>query len=247
VKLDRVIVATNDNKNYYQFWPIIARRWASWGVRPTLIVVSENKLEIDESLGDVYYLTPIEGVATSHQSQIIRFFAAANFEEDVCLISDIDMMCLSKEYFLHSIERRNINEFVVYSADAYLPGNPAYPAYPMCYMAAKGSKFKEIIKGNLTNFPEKLQEWMSHGFGWFTDEKVFYLKLKQWEENNSVVLLRRGFNIGNHPITLRRIDRDWNCEFEEKLLAGNFYVDFHMPRPYDKYKDVIDYIHEATL
>ena len=157
------------------------------------------------------------------------------------------MLCLSKEYFLNSVELYDNDKLVIYSSDAYLPGNPAYPAYPMCYMAALGSKFKEIVGGDLDNFSEEVPKWMAHGHNWFTDEKVFYSKLKERQkEENDLVLLRRGFNNGNHPIFIRRIDRGNNCEVNENLLKENFYVDFHMPRPYKKYKSTIDHIYGAT-
>ena len=247
MKINRVIVSTNDNEEYYQFWPLIASRWRSWGVTPTLAVVSKEKLDIDENLGDVLYIDPVPGLATSHQAQIVRFFAAASYENEISIISDIDMLCLNKEYFLDSVEAYDDDKFVVYSSDAYLPGNPAYPAYPMCYMAAQGTRFKEIIHGDLSNFSEEVPKWLAQGHSWFTDEKVFYDKLKEWrKQEDDVVLLRRGFNNGNHPIFIRRIDRGTNCEVNQSLLKENFYIDFHMPRPYERYKDTIDNIYEES-
>lgn len=248
MKIDRITVAVDGNKDYYQFWPIVAKRWSSWGVTPTLMVISDKKLEIDENLGDVKYIKPINGIETKHQAQIIRFFAAASYSDDVCITSDIDMMHLSKEYFLGSVDRYTDDKIVIYSADAYPPGNFMHPAYPIGYNAAKGSTFKEIIKGDLNDFEEHLKEWMSQGYGWFTDEKVFYKKLEAWQKENKgkTVLLNRGFNVSNDPMTLRRIDRDWNCQFNGNLLDKNFYIDFHMPRPYDQYKEIIDEIFKRT-
>ena len=245
--IDRAIVATDSNKEYYQFWPIVARRWRQWGITPTLAVISHKKLDIDESLGDVRYIAPVEGVPTSHQAQIVRLFLAAHFETETCLISDIDMLPLQKKYFTEPIKTIENDKFVVYSADAYLPGNPAYPAYPMCYLLAQGKIFKNIIDGNLDNFDVRVKQWLEHGFGWHTDERVFYQKLKEWETNTKkAIFLRRGFNMSNDPISIQRIDRGNGCAHRDDLIIKGFYIDFHMPRPYSQHNTLIDKIYNET-
>ena len=247
MKIDRVILSTNENVDYYEFWPLVAQRWKKWGITPTLSVVSDKKLNINEDLGDVIYSSPIKDIPSAQQAQIIRLFTAAQFENDVCLISDLDMLPLKKEYFTSPLSIHNNADFLIYSSDAYLPGNPAYPAYPMCYLCSKGINFKNILEGNLKNFEIKLKEWMNHGFGWHTDEKVFYEKFQKWSCNNKKnVFLRRGFNISNSPLSICRIDRGDGCNYNEALLSKNFYIDFHMPRPYNQYKDIIDHIYKIT-
>lgn len=247
MKIDRAIASTNNNPDYYQFWPLFAKRWLSWGITPTLIVISDEKLDIDESLGDVIYIPPASPVPTGNQAQIVRLFAAASYEEEICLISDIDMVSLQREYFSDSVKECDDDSFVVYSSDAYPPGDPAYPAYPMCYLCSKGSNFKEIIDGDLDNFHERVEEWMNYGHGWHTDEKVFYEKFMKWRSRDEKsVLLRRGFNISNHPMSIGRICRSYNCEYNENLLSKGFYIDFHMPRPYSAHKEIIDRVYEET-
>jgi len=247
MKITRAILATNDNEQYYQFWPLVARRWQRWGIIPTLIVISDKKLDIDESLGDVIYYSPLEKQNTAHQAQVIRLFAAANFESDVCLVSDLDMMPLKKEYFTDAASYYDDEHFLVYSSDAYLPGDPAFPAYPMCYLCSKGINFKNIIEGNLSNFEDKFGEWMNYGYGWHTDEKVFYKKFQEWAPNHKkVTFLRRGFNISNSLLSIARIDRSNGCEHNKNLISQNFYVDFHMPRPYKQHSEIIDFIYSQT-
>jgi len=247
MKIDRVILSTNENENYYQFWELVAKRWKKWGIVPTLVVISDEKLNIDENLGDVIYLSPIKGISTAQQAQIVRLFAAAQFEKEVCLISDLDMMPLKEDYFKSPLSSCEESDFLVYSSDAYLPGDPAYPAYPMCYLCSMGKNFKSILKGNLDNFETKLKEWMGHGFGWHTDEKVFYSEFQKWSSPDTKnIFLRRGFNLSNSPLSICRIDRGDGCNYNDKLLGGEFYIDFHMPRPYKQYKDIIDHIYKAT-
>jgi len=248
MKIDRVILATDNNQEYYGFWPLVAKRWSSWGIKPELFVIAQNNLNIDDTLGNITYIKPIKGFSSAQQAQIVRFFGATKYKDEVCLISDIDMMPLNKDYFVQNVADYDDNNIVFYSSDAYLPENPAYPAYPMCYMSAQGKTFEEIIKSNLSNFSLEFAEWMSHGHGWFTDERVFFKKLDSWKANNQdrVVLLRRGFNMSNDPQTIRRIDRGNNSNYNKHFLDKNFYVDYHMPRPYKKYKNVIDLVYNST-
>lgn len=247
MKIQRAVMATDANSEYYQFWPVVAKRWSTWGITPTLAVVSDEKLDIDESLGDVIYRSPIPEVSTAQQAQIIRLFLAANFEDDICLISDIDMLPLRKEYFTDSVAPYDDMNFVVYSSDAYLPNDPAYPAYPMCYLASQGENFKEIIDGDLENFNDVVVTWIQEGFGWHTDERVFFQKLQKWEAlNNLMVTLRRGFNMSSDPAVIARIDRSWNSFYNEDMIKQRYYIDYHMPRPYEAYKDQIDTIYSKT-
>ena len=236
MKIQRAIMATDANPEYYQFWPVVAKRWNSWGITPTLAVVSDKKIDIDESLGDVIYHTPNPDVPTPQQAQIIRLFLAASYEDDVCLISDIDMLPLKKDYFTKTIEVYDNVSFVVYSSDAYPPTDPAFPAYPMCYLASDGENFKEIIEGDLESFNDVVVAWLEEGHGWHTDEKVFFQKLQKWDAiNNLMIPLRRGFNMSPDPASIGR-----------NLISSGFYIDYHMPRPYEKFKEVIDNIYKKT-
>jgi hypothetical protein len=246
MKIQRAIMSTDANPEYYHFWPSVAKKWKKWDIVPTLVVISEEKLEIDESLGEVIYVTPEPTTPTAQQAQIARLFGAASFEDEICLISDIDMMPLKKEYFVNSVKDYDDEDFVAYSSDAYVPGNPAYPAYPMCYLCSKGSNFKQIIGANLDDFHAHVKDWLEHGFGWYTDEKIFYKKLQKWQSEQNIRLLRRGFNLSPDPTSIGRIDRSCNSFYYDELLKNNFYVDYHMPRPYEKHKDTIDLIFKKS-
>lgn len=245
MKLHRVVMATDANPEYYQFWPTVAKRWASWGITPTLVVVSEAKLDIDESLGEVIYHTPTDDIPTAQQAQVIRLFAAAS-HTGVSLISDIDMLPLKKEYYMDLVDSVDENSMVIFSSDAYLPEDPAFPAYPMCYLAARGDNFKETIGGDIQDFNHLIKDWMAFGHGWHTDEKVFYHKLKMWSRQERIVKLKRGFNVSSDPIMIARIDRASNSQYEDGLINNNYYIDYHMPRPYEQYASVIDEIYTKT-
>ncbi len=231
LKLDRVILATDANQDYIQFWPIVSKAWKEIiGVRPTLALIADDDISIDESLGDVLRFKPIEGIPTSLQAQAIRLLLPACFPDDVCIISDIDMIPLSRDYFVNSISDLPEDVFAVYRDGAYAPHELKFP---MCYVAAKGSVFREIFQvTDSSDFGAIISAWHALGLGWNTDELVMYHYLTQWPAaNTKCILLGHGVE--------RRIDRSY-WAYNVDFLNRGYYIDAHCPRPYSTYKKHID-------
>lgn len=230
LKLDRVILSTDANEKYIAFWPLAAKAWKKLiGVTPTLALIADKDVKIDESLGDVIRFEPLPDIPTSLQAQVIRLLLPAYFPEDVCIISDIDMIPLRKSYFVNSIFRYPSDSFIIYRDKAYTNTE----RYPMCYNAAKGKLFAEIFKINdLSEIPGKIKHWFSKDLGWHTDELILTKKLLKWE-----TLTNRVVRLGHK--TIKRIDRGF-WAYDRKLLKKNYYIDAHLPRPYSKYKRKID-------
>ena len=43
MRLDTVILASNDNPDYLDFWPIVSEAWELMGIEPILIYTGEQK------------------------------------------------------------------------------------------------------------------------------------------------------------------------------------------------------------
>ena len=236
-ELKRVILATNNNPNYIQFWPIVAPLWQAMGIRPTLALIAYEDCPIDTTLGDVIRFDPIPNVAESTQAQTIRLLLPALFPDDICIISDIDMLPVSQSYFIDGAANCPEDTFLVYRDCAHGCG---YPHYPMCYNAAKGSVFAAIFGiSEFKDIKETIAAWSDYGLGWNTDECLLYYFLTQWEEAGGPVM-RLGHGVGP------RIDRLWWPEDLSKLDVTQ-YIDCHCPRPFEHYKESINQIAEAVL
>jgi len=115
IKINRVILSANTNPTFMDFWPLVAKAWKEMGIQPTLALIEDQKnISIDKSLGDVMRFEPIEGVKPGVQAQLIRLLLPTYFEDDVCLISDIDILPLSKDYFVTRVKQYPENSFIVY-------------------------------------------------------------------------------------------------------------------------------------
>jgi len=237
LKLDRVIIATDANPEYIEFWPVVAKTWKELiGLTPTLALIAHKDVYVDESLGEVIRIEPIEGIPTSLQAQTVRLLLPALFPEDVCIISDIDMIPLSRAYFMDSVAPFSDDSFIVYRDKAY---DEHDFRFPMCYVAAKGKVFKEVFNvHSLTDIRRIITYWYSFNLGWHTDELMLYRYLTQWAQYEKKCI-KLGHTL--QDIIEKRIDRmDW--VYNAHLLKVGYYVDVHCPRPYSKYKDEIDTI-----
>ena len=230
IKIDRAIVSSNDNHMYLDFWPIVAKAWHRIGIKPTLALVSDNYIEVDESVGDVIRIKPIQGVSTALHVQVIRLFIPMYFPDEVSIISDIDMIPLSRHYFTKDLQNLPDNKFIVFRDKGY---GPHSKQYPMCYNAAKGHLFKEIFGVHeLSEIPEAIKRLALVGYGWSTDEIMLVQYLHKWPRFKTHCILR---GEPGGP----RIDRsNWN--YNTDLLDKDFYVDCHSLRPYNAHKEKID-------
>lgn len=232
MEIQRVILGSDTNPLYIEFWPIIAPIWKKMGFQPTLALIAEEDYVIDESLGDVIRVNPLPDIPTSLQAQVIRLFLPALFPDDVCLISDMDMIPVSKSYFVDGAKPCPDDAFLVYRDLAL----PLYEQqFPMCYVAAKGSLFGSIFDiFSYEDILERIIESYYYRLGWTTDQRILYATLLAWEKQGGH-LFRLGHEVGP------RIDRlYWNHYFYN--LDVTPYIDCHCPRPYHVYHQSIDLI-----
>lgn len=237
MKIDRVILSTNDDPKYLAFWNIAAPLWKAMGYQPTLALIAKEGCFVDTSLGDVVRLDPLTGISEALQTQVVRLFLPGLFPEDVCLISDIDMLPISRSYFAAGAAPYSEDQFVVYRDRAY---SSYERRYPMCYSAAKGAIFGEIFQiHSIEDIKQRIIDWHRMDYGWDTDELMLYQSVINWEKQGGSVV-RLGHSV------FGRLDRaSWKGDYEGADLDG--YVDCHCPRPYFSYRHSIDQVAAAVL
>lgn len=238
--LNRVILASDENSDYLEFWPIAAKAWKNIvGLTPTLFLITDNDFYIDDICGEVIRIKPIAGIKTSLMAQVIRLLGPALFPEDGCLVSDIDMIPLQKDYFFSSIKHCMPDSFIVYRDRARLPHTLRYP---MCYLAGLGKTFGEVFDvNNINDIVYKIEQWsIVFAQKWETDELALFKSLKEWKKYDTHCVKLGHYN----PL---RILRFGIYDYSEISLKKNEYVDIHCPRPYSSYKSIIDEIVEFTI
>jgi hypothetical protein len=225
LKINRAIVSTDDNPLYYEFWPLVASAWNNFGIKATVAVV--GNLNLDHSFGSIIKVPVIEGIPSGFIAQVIRFIIPCLFPEEVSIIGDIDMVPLQKKYFTTKITSYSNENIIIFSADAY----KSELRYPMCYIAAKGKYFQEIIGLKSTDYPSIrsfIIQLHALNLNWETDELYFAKCLSLSPLIDQTIFLKRG---GWHPFASNRIDRD-NWKYSLLSFFFNRYIDSHSLRPY---------------
>lgn len=236
LEINRVVLATNQNPNYVQFWPVVAPIWKKMGFQPTLALIADNYGDVDTTLGDVLLFPVLSDVPESLQAQAIRLLVPALYPDEGCLIADIDMLPISSEYLRLGAKDCPDGAFLVYRDNAYW--NEAMCRWPMCYVAAKGAVFQEIFGvKRIDDIADLLRYWHAQGHGWNTDECMMYAYGMAWEFMGGKVI-RLGHGVPG------RLDRaNWTGDYGTLDLTG--YIDCHCPRPYAMYKESIDQVVQA--
>jgi hypothetical protein len=241
MKIQKAIMSVDDNPLYTDFWKPVSKLWKECiNIEPVLIYFGKNKL--DDSYGTVIYTDPVENIPLYLQTQWARFWYTSTEPDTTFIVSDIDMLPLSKSFFTEHISS--------YEEDKYLHLNGNHYPLSVCYHVAKGKVFKRCL--NLADtFEESMADLISHddshhsvvhmGFDrWGLDEAYSTYKILAPKNSNDVVRIPRA---GGSD----RIDRGkWKYDINI-LNESDQYIDSHSLRPYWKHKDAIDTLVDLVL
>jgi hypothetical protein len=250
VKIDKVILSTNDNPLYYKFWPYVAKAWERIGIKPILFFIGDTIPEDIEnnvySGGEIIQISPLEDISTAFQSQVIRLVSPSMFPNDIIIISDIDDMPLSEKYFQNNIKDIEDDKFVSYrpfAADEGRGGMPGPNELAMCWNVAKGKVWGDIFKTSvdINDSMELIKSWYPDDYqtyknGWTTDQVILRKYVDEWElKTNKVVRLN------DAETGFFRLDREVNntpfhtWKFIKEWADKDLYSDYHLHRPLDEY------------
>jgi hypothetical protein len=244
VKIDKVILASNDNLDYLEFWPVVSQAWKKINIEPVLFYTGADKSIIKKGAGEVICCEDI-GIDSAFHAQNIRLLAPALFPDDTCIISDIDNMPLNYNFFHGNVKPYSDDKFIIFRPDVC--GNDQIS---IMWNVAKGEVWREIF--NVKSWQEintTLKSWFPNnykvlGSGWFTDQIILRKYVDAWSKQDNVVKLhdmRTGF------YRLDRLENSFNhtTNFAENMK--NRYSDFHMPRPFKKHQEYIHQIFNAMV
>lgn len=228
MKIDYALVGSTTNPFYLDFWPIVSKIWKeNFNITPILGLIGGKDLQVSEEYGKVYKFNSINNYDDGILSQLVRLYLPKYLKGN-CIISDIDMIPLSKKYFIHDLERYTNNDFVVMSS--HHPQTINTNQYPMCYVVGNSDNYSKLF--NLDNSWESFVSKIPN-IGWYTDQTYLYNAINENKDINYIFPKREnGFDIN-------RIDRiSWSYDCNK--LKNDFYIDSHLLRPYNQYKEIIN-------
>jgi len=238
MKIDYVIVSSDDNPMYLDFWPIVSKIWKKFNIKPILVLISDKDFVTKNEDCIIHEIKFIDGIDKSFQSQVCRMFITKYYQNSICMTSDIDMIPLSINYFTDSVSEYTNDKMVILSSDAYTTVR-----YPICYNVAMGKTFCDILEiSDDCSFLDYCNRLLKFDQKWDTDELYFGLMVSKFFERERIIFLKRGWSNG----ATDRIDRS-NWSYDINKLSSGGYIDSHLLRPYSKYKHHIDQLIKILL
>jgi len=230
MKVDYVVIASDDNPMYLDFYPIVAKRWNDIGIKTIMIHITNEDSEIENEYGIYRKVKTIGNINSGLQSQISRLYASVLYPEYNLLMSDIDMLPINTDYYINGAEPIKEEDIYIYTGQPY--GHVPY--YPMCYILGKGSVLSEALDIKDMSFEKYVYMIYDiyHGV-WDSDENFMYDRFNKWNKFKDNIIINNTRDLSH------RIDRYQWSYTEDKLKSG-YYIDSHLLRPYNKYKDEIN-------
>lgn len=236
MKIDYVCMGSTDNPDFLDYWPVVSKVWyKKFNIIPVLGLISNEDGDFEKTeYGIIKKIKKPEGASDVFCSQIVRLFLP-KFLNGTILVSDLDMLPLSKKYFVDDIEKYDNNKFIIFSShNEQVQG---VNQYPMCYIAGSNQTYSEIFNYNL-NFDDFVNSISDKC--WYGDQLFLYNETQKFDKNR----LEFPHRVWGHSCA--RIDRG-NWKYDESLLRNGEYIDSHLLRPYKNHKDAIDTVVNIIL
>jgi hypothetical protein len=268
MKIDRVILAVDNNPAYAVYWNIVSKVWKEkFNIEPTLIFHGSN-LEFESQNFNIdtfdYKIIPhIPELSDPKPNWVVPwslFWGASQYKNEVCLLSGIDQIPICDIFFKKIINIED-NKFIVGFADAYKKYNQhtlgyfntqTNVLYPSSHLVGKGKKFKEIfqIENNfeveaIKVFNSKERYYLNNNFYpssklWGLDECYASEKISTYNDQKDIIEL----NLFWDYWIPNRIDiHTPNVNFDLNLVKSGYYSEVTC-KNYDQYKDKINLIIE---
>lgn len=250
---DRVIVSCDDS-DFKDFWPTVARAWNKYfpDKKVTLAFVTDRK-DNDELVikmrkyGDVFLFPVVIGIPTPNLAKMARHMLAGQFNEEICMIEDIDTIPLQRDFIENILSKRNKNELLVVGSEVYNGCGTDQGKFPISNMTGESSIFRKIINPDNLNPSDLFISWVgikvydhkesiantpdpTGVIGGFSDESLMRVLINKYSlDKNGIKEVERGVNIHSDWI-----DRSW-WGIDTNRLRSDKYVCCNFLRPFSQY------------
>ena len=252
MKVDRVILVTNNNPLYYDFWNNISYTYkVKFGITPTLVFFGKKEeldlLNLSTEYGNILTQDKIENIPDWQYTWALFYFTKF-YPNETCAVMGIDQIPLGTYFLKDSIDIIDDNNYVML-IDNFYKFTRQHPNKwdeggfsPSGYHIAKGKTFNDIYEFEDTFEKEihkvhNLKINTMWGDQWGTDEAYSCNKLMKFKDRDRISDLSKTEEFLN-----KRIDchRHIEVEYDLNLLKNNGYIECHSCRPYHQHKNYLD-------
>tara|TARA_B110000259_G_scaffold169646_2_gene199713 strand:+ start:5545 stop:6312 length:768 start_codon:yes stop_codon:yes gene_type:complete len=251
MRLTNVLTATDTNPLYYKFVPIFVKTWKKLfpDINIHIILISDTMIpELEPYSKYIKLFPPIPNVKSSFIAQNIRLLYPCLIKsEGGILITDMDIIPMNRDYYTEPIKNISDDKFVCYRQLECVGKNEMVICYNIAHRNVWRSVFSIKTEADIVYMIQTVlynnMEFVGHKEMpfWITDQLYLFNSTQNWNKNvnvNKLVILNDNF------CKFKRLDRG---NFPNSTVLSNSiqtgqYSDYHMCRPYDKYKQINDNI-----
>ena len=114
MKIEYALMSCTANPRYTEYWPVVAAAWLKLGITPVCLFIPDNPAhKLPEAPGGIVHtIPPLKGVHISIQGLMLRYWGSYLYPNTTVIISDIDLVPLSKHFFCTQLASYPPNAYV---------------------------------------------------------------------------------------------------------------------------------------
>jgi hypothetical protein len=257
IMFDRVIVSCDDS-HFKEFWPIVSKAWGKYfpDAKVSLAFVTDRN-ENDELVqkmrkyGDVHLFPVVEGIPTANLSKMARHILAGNFEEEICMLEDIDTIPLQTNFVIDRLSQREKGKILFIGKEVYNGQGTDEGKFPISNITGESFLFKKIVNPDNLTHVDLFKSWCNirvfdhkesinntpdlSGLNGFSDESLWRVLLNRYKiSENDFCFINRGVDIQKYWI-----DRSW-WRIDHNMLKNDEYVICNFLRPFSQHYHLIE-------
>ena len=243
-----VLTACNAVSQYEDFIPIFIETWKTILPEADIcILYIHHRLptHLQKYKKHIQIFPIFHNISSAFVSQNIRILYPSLVErDDGVIITDIDMIPLSRDYFTTSLKTFSKKDFV-----SFRPVLKDVNQVPIIYNVATPSTWQKVNKLNnenmlrsvlskmyeKTNYQSNIEN-QNTNLSWYNDQEVLFKMLTHWDNNNTNWIV-----LSDQKTKFKRLDGRnhqwgggpfWNCKEVKENVLNDTYKDYHMRRPF---------------
>ena len=229
MNVSKIILSSDENITYYQFWPLAANAWKKvFGVEPILYFVTDKSddhpliIELKRH-GLVILVKPFSddriNIPIAIQAKVVRMAHACTFGNETVMIGDIDNIPINPARFIRCLGKipNPESKIVSFGANAY-SRTADDGKWPMNYSVAKSETWKKVVNPNGLSWTDLLHSWcdlqncidgkesVNQLFPQFSDESLLRYLLNRCNDISLYDVERDLFEVDKIPMVYQMVN-----------------------------------------